>query len=113
VTHFFIHLGGVGDRVGDFLAQQLAIALTQAVHGHFDGPFGHAELRGQFGVGLRLPVSHQARFERVEHLACARREMLVAQRTQDLIQQRQRPAPFEALLGCQRVRWFLAVARFR
>src|SRR5664279_5591444 len=40
VVHFLIHLAGISDGVGDFLPQQLAVTLAQAVDRHFDGALG-------------------------------------------------------------------------
>ena len=113
VMHFLSHFLGRGDGIGDFLPEELAIALAKAVDGHFHGPFGHAELCGQRRIGLGLAVSDQARFERVEHFPGARRRVLFAQPVQGLLKQCESPAPFKALLGRQRVRGLLTISRLR
>ena len=77
--HFIIYFLGRGDGVGNFFPEQLAIALAQAMDGHLDGPFSHAELCGQRRIGLRLAIPDEARFERVEHFSRARCHVLFTQ----------------------------------
>ena len=62
VVHFAVHLVGRGDGVGDFVAEQLAIALAEAVDSDLDRAIGHGELRGKGGVRLSLAVADEARF---------------------------------------------------
>ena len=41
--HLFVHQGGVGQGVGNLIAQQLAVALAQAMHRHPHRAFLHAQ----------------------------------------------------------------------
>ena len=50
VANLLFHLLRGGDCLRDFLVQNLAVTLTQALHGGFDGGFG----RSQTGAALRV-----------------------------------------------------------
>ena len=48
MPHLVIELGRLLDRVGDFLAEQFAVALPEAVHGHFHRALSHLRGGGDF-----------------------------------------------------------------
>lgn len=50
-AQFLVHLAGLGEGLGNLVTQQFAVALAQAVDGHAQGAFVHAELLGRFAVG--------------------------------------------------------------
>ena len=51
MTQFHIDLIRAGHRLRTLGADQFAVALTQAVHGHFDRAFAHAQGNSQIGIG--------------------------------------------------------------
>jgi hypothetical protein len=51
VLQLLVNLLGADHRLGDFLPDQVAVSLAQAVDGDFDRAFGHVEARGHLGLG--------------------------------------------------------------
>ena len=60
LPNFFVNLGGPGDGLSDFLAQQFAKAPAQTVQRDPHGPFAQAQSPGPLGVTTRRRFLGQA-----------------------------------------------------
>ena len=49
-AHLLVHVRGIGQRLCNFVAEQDAVTLAQAMHGHTHGGIIHAKLLRGFGV---------------------------------------------------------------
>ena len=66
VPQFVIHLGGRGDGLCDFFAQQFAKAAAQAMHGHAEGIRRNPEAGGHVHLGSGTGFAPDKNFERIE-----------------------------------------------
>jgi hypothetical protein len=66
VAEFGVDVFGAGDGLGDFFAEEVAVALAEAVEGDAHGGFGEAELGCEIGVRGVGGASGKAGEQRVE-----------------------------------------------
>jgi hypothetical protein len=88
-----------GDRLSNFLAQNLAVTVTQALHGGFDGRLGHAQTVSDLRVsqpGWRAEIFQRFKQGSFIDLAVFRREAI-----QRALQKRLDPPALEDLLRSQ------------
>src|SRR6185369_12459193 len=111
VSQFAFDFFRRGDGARDFLAQDLAITLTQAVDGGFEGAFGQAELSGQKSIRLGVMFADQAGFEGFEEIGLAFGAAFGGEPLEHGFQQREGPAALKDLIGRGGVGRFLPVAR--
>jgi len=67
-SDFVVNLALCGDRLGDFVAQELSAAFSEAVDGCFDGGFGHIEFGGHIAVWDGSWFCGQVNLEMVKEL---------------------------------------------
>jgi len=99
--HLLIHLRGVGERLRDLVAEQLPVALAQAMHGRTHRAFIHAQRFCGVGVRHRAFARGEKKFELLELFALAGRHAFIAQPDDDPLQQRQRPFAVKRLVRTQ------------
>src|SRR5208282_1315900 len=112
MPQLFLDFVGARNRVRDGLPEQFAVALPQPVHGHPDGPVGGLELSREVRIGHVAAGAGQGKAQRVEQSAPALVPVFALQPRIDLVQQRERPALLEDLLGRQMLDRLLQEARF-
>src|SRR5262249_36522370 len=88
----------VVERPADLLAEQLAVALAQAVDRDLARPLRQSQVRGRPGVAARLPLAEQEAAQPVEQRALAAGGVLLAETGQHPVEQRQGPAALEQVL---------------
>ncbi len=94
-----VYAGGACDGVGDFLAQERAEAVTQAVERDAKRGLGDPEAAGEFGVrSFGLTAACEGGEERVE-MRRAFRGLLRAEPIRHGLQQGKRPRAVEGLVG--------------
>ena len=59
MPHLIIDLGRLLDGVGDFLAEQLAVALPEPVHRHLHRTLSHLRRDGDFRISGRALLPQQ------------------------------------------------------
>lgn len=91
MAQFGVHFGGVGDGAGDFVAEQFAIAFSQAMDGHAGRAFAQAGRRRDVRIGNLVPGGGEELLEPAELAGLARLGKLGAQPRHRQLQQRQRP----------------------
>jgi hypothetical protein len=100
-----------GDRLSDGRTEQLAVALSQAMHGDFDGPHGQAQLlRKRFE--RRAVLTGEENLQRVEpglFAFCGEFPLQLVERS---FEQRQCPAAQEDALGGPGMRRLALIAPF-
>jgi hypothetical protein len=111
VAQLVVHLLARRGRPGNFLAQQLAIALPKPMHGDSNRSFIHPELRGQGRIGLSLTASDQARMKGGKQVALPTAFMLGPEPFEHRLEQGQSPTPLEALFGRRIVPRLTPIAR--
>ena len=77
----------------------VAKIAPQAMDGDLDRSLGHAHRLCDVGVRLSRAVAGEKSLETVEQLALSRGRVLVAEPRQDTLEQDERPAAIEQLLG--------------
>lgn len=105
------HVSGIGNRLGDLLPEQLAIAFAQPVDADFRRTLRRAHLASQVDV-RHLRPSKQDDLEPVEVFRPATRDELIPELPDDPIDHLERPAPLEETLGRLVVRRLTLVAFF-
>jgi len=50
-AHFLVHVRRIGQGLGDFIPEQLAVTLAQPVHGHAHSTFINAQRLCGYGMG--------------------------------------------------------------
>lgn len=95
VADLVVHLGRVGQRGGDLLAEQVAVPAAEPVGGHPRGPLGRPEAGGDRRVRrcVGVPVEHAA--EGLEGRPLAGLVVLPAEPVEHPPQQGQGPGPVE------------------
>jgi len=110
-ANFALDIVGIGHRLLDLRAKELAVTMTEAMHGHFYGRFGHAQTACQFGVrSLGLLVRNKL-VQGVEKLRFPGTTVFLLKPSHGTIQQLQGPASVKNLLGSQIAHRFKLVAR--
>lgn len=99
MADFIIYLRRVCDGLGDLIAQEAAVALTEAVHEAFYGRFGHTQLLRQRRIRHIFALRPQARAQRVKNTQFVLTFAFLAQATQRLLDDRRSPAQIEKTLG--------------
>ncbi len=99
VAEFVVDVGVAGDGVGDFVAEELAVALTEAVQGDADGGFAHGKSGGEFGVGSVGAAAGEVGAEGVEERGAFGGGVFVAQTARDGGEERERPSAVEGAVG--------------
>ena len=103
MADFFVDKGGIGDGLGDFVAEELAVALAKTMGRDFDGRFGHVQPLGDGGV-RRMRPPYQHLFEGGEDGSLAAGGVFVAQAGENKFEDGKGPAAFvDAARGS--VRW--------
>ena len=74
--------------------------MTEAMNGHFDSGFRYAQAFSKLGVRSAARREHGLEFSEDGQAAC--RGLLGFQFGEHVLQKRERPAPFEELIGAQR-----------
>ena len=69
MAHFDIDIRWIGDRVHNFGAQKLPVALPEPMYRHLHRAISHSEPRG--GLASGRFITRKAPFERLEQLALA------------------------------------------
>ena len=102
VANFIINFSGARDGVGDFRAEQFAVALAQAVDGDFHRAFTRAEVDGNLRVRHRATRLGERGFQLLKLLGLPVARVFLAQAPQHLVEQCERPTTFENPLGSHR-----------
>jgi hypothetical protein len=98
VAKLFVDEGGVGDGVGDFFAEELAVAFAEAVGGDLQGAFGGLEAGGEVGVGL-LEFAGEGALEGFEEGELVFVGIFGFEAGDDGVEEGEGPATVEELLG--------------
>ena len=112
IGDFIVNEGGVGDGLGDFIAEEFAVAAAEAMGGDGEGGFLHVEGGGDLGVGGGVGLSGEGVFEGFEEGAVVVGEVLVFEAEEDLVEDGPGPALFEEAFGGHVVGGFEGVAGF-
>src|SRR3954452_24488981 len=98
VPDLVVDLGGVVESGGNFPAEQLSEAASQAVCGNAGGPFSRAQASGDVRIGSVVGASPKPVSQRLEGLLLPRLVVLTAELVEDPPQEGQCPGPVEDAL---------------
>ena len=91
----FLNLFRTRDRLGDFFAQQLAVALPHSMHGGLNSGFGHSKFDAKVCVRPSARLTWLIVILQVEKCGLSTRCVFLAQAGQSRLQDRLRPSTFE------------------
>ena len=83
MSEFVVDVGLAGDGVGDFVAEELAVALTEAVKRNADGGLAQVKFCGEFGVRGVGAASGEVGAEGVEESGAVGGDVFVAELCRD------------------------------
>ncbi len=95
VAELVVDVFGPGDGVGDLLAEELAVALAEAVQGDAQGGLAQTEARRQRGVRRLRVAAGEAGRKGVEMRGAARGSLLGAEAVGHGLEQGERPGAVE------------------
>lgn len=99
--HFVGEVGGIGEGLADFFAEQFAVAAAKTMDGDTHRAFGHLEIRGDLRIRQGAFVRREKGLEVFEKLRLVRGKALVAQSGNDAFEERERPFAVVNAIGSQ------------
>ena len=99
MAEFGVDVGVAGDGVGDFVAEELAVALTEAVEGDADGGFGHVQFCSEIGMRDVGAAAGEAGAEGVEEGGAVGGGVFVAETGGNAGEEGEGPGAVEGAVG--------------
>jgi len=110
MPNLVIHFPASRNRASNFVAQNVAVAQAQAMHGRFDSAFGHAEALAYLRIVPLTTFAWMKLSQLIEQLGLAGLDVFLPQSSHGALHQGLRPTALEDLIRRQRFTWLERVA---
>src|SRR5581483_8869683 len=101
VPQFLVHLFRAGNSLADFFSHQFAITGAQTMDRDFDRSLAHVQPTANLRISEICPVSAEEGLQRLQESRAVGGGEFLAQPSQGLLNESQRPAPFIQVFGGQ------------